>query len=187
MTVADIKKYKDSLYSALSRDLSDFEKNFLLIAAGVLTFSITFIKDIVEVPQAAFLPCLFAGWILFALSVGIMMLTFIKSAYASDELWFKVDEILLEIDKIEDTDTLDKQEVQRIKLATNKILIHRKSQLRIMRYSAIASFLAGLVVFGFFVGDNLMIEKESKPAGHGDQVTIDKRSGSVMLNDWKLT
>ena len=104
MTVADIKKYKDSLYSALSRDLSDFEKNFLLIAGGVLAFSITFIKDIVEVPQSAFLPCLFIGWALFALSVGIMMLTFIKSAYASDELWFKVDAILLEIDKIDDAD-----------------------------------------------------------------------------------
>ena len=171
----------------MSRDLSDFEKNFLLIAAGVLTFSITFIKDIVEVPESAFLPCLFIGWALFALSVGIMMLTFIKSAYASDELWFKVDEILLEIDKIEDTDTLEKQDVQRIKLETNKILIHRKSQLRIMRYNAIAAFLVGMVVFGFFVGYNLTTEKESKPAGHSDQVTIDKRSGSVMLNDWKLS
>jgi hypothetical protein len=187
MTVADIKKYKDSLYSALSRDLSDFEKNFLLIAAGVLTFSITFIKDIVEVPQSSFLPCLFIGWTLFALSVGIMMLTFIKSAYASDELWFKVDDILMEINKFEDTDAVEKQEVQRIKQETNQILIHRKSQLRRMRYGAIAAFLAGMVVFGFFVGYNLMIEQQPKPAGHSEEITIDKRSRTVMLNDWKLS
>ena len=49
MTVAELKKYKDNLYGSLSKELSDFEKNFLLITGGTLAFSITFIKDIVKV------------------------------------------------------------------------------------------------------------------------------------------
>ncbi|HMH21212.1 MAG TPA: hypothetical protein VK563_05530 [Puia sp.] len=164
MTVADVRKYKDNLYAALSRDLSDFEKNFLFIAAGILTFSITFIKDIVKVDQAGFLVCLFIGWFLFAASVGLMMLTLIRSAYASDEIWFQIDAYLIGKGKVEDEDTLDAAEVREIKNQSNTILIRRKSQLRNMRNGAISCLLTGLVCFGFFVAINLWQENHAAAA-----------------------
>src|SRR5882724_1172014 len=180
MTVADVRKYKDNLYAALSRDLSDFEKNFLLIAAGVLTFSITFIKDIVKVEQAGFLPFLFLGWFLFALSVALMMFTFIKSAYASDEIWFQIDTFLLSKNKVEDSDTLEAADILRIKTESNTTLTTRKSELRKMRYGAIGCFLAGFISFGFFVAVNLTHENHAageKPAG---------ASQSFPLNDLSI-
>jgi hypothetical protein len=86
MKVGDIQKYKENLYSALSRDLSEFEKNFLLIAAGLLTFSITFIEQIVTLETAEFLFLLFLSWFLIALAIGLMMFTFLQSAYACDKI-----------------------------------------------------------------------------------------------------
>jgi hypothetical protein len=46
MNVGDLKKYKDNCYTALSRDITEFEKNFLFVSAGILAFSTTFIKTL---------------------------------------------------------------------------------------------------------------------------------------------
>src|ERR1035437_9413383 len=94
MDIAYLRKYKDSLYSALSREFAEFEKNFLLISAGLLAFSITFINDIVDLEIAEWIYALFIAWLLIAVSIGLIMFSFIKSAYASDELLTMVDENL---------------------------------------------------------------------------------------------
>ena len=44
MDVEHLKKYKDNCYSALSRDLTEFEKNFLLVAGGTLAFLLHSLK-----------------------------------------------------------------------------------------------------------------------------------------------
>jgi len=187
MKVSSAKKYKDSLYAALSRDLADFEKNFLLIAAGVLTFSITFIKDIVNVTEAEGLFFLFLGWFGFTLAVGLLMFTFLRSAYASDEISFKIEAKLQEFGKTEDEAELDEGQTSDIKAAARQILLRSKTQLKGLRYGAIAVFLCGFLSFGGFVAFNLSQEatKAKLPAPGTIQLSEDGKSATV--GGWKLT
>lgn len=185
MKVADAKKQKDNLYAALSRDLSDFEKNFLLIAAGVLTFSITFIKDIVNIAEACCLVLLFLGWGGFALAVGLMMFTLIRSAYASDEISFAIEDYLRQNDKWEPEEELDRDQSIAIRQTAEQIFRKRKKQLKRLRYWAIGAFLAGFVFFGVFVAGNLLHEAGA-PQKVVTKFIIDSASRSVTVDGWKM-
>jgi hypothetical protein len=186
MKVSDIKKYKESLYAALSRDLADFEKNFLLIAAGVLTFSITFIKDIVNISEARCLALLFFAWGGFALAVGLMMFTLIQSAYASDEISFAIEDYIQKKDKWEADDDLDAGQTREIRILAEKIFRKRKCWLKVLRYAAIAVFLIGFACFGYFVADNLSREASSKKAA-STTLQVDKAARTVTVDGWKLS
>lgn len=187
MKVSSAKKYKDGLYAALSRDLADFEKNFLLIAAGVLTFSITFIKDIVNVTVAEGLFFLFVGWFGFTLAIGLLMITFLRSAYASDEISLKVETKLQEFGKTEDEDELDDSQTSDIKTAARQILLKSKAQLKTLRYCAIAAFLGGFLSFGGFVAYNLSQEAtKTRPLAPGT-IELSKDGKTVSVGGWKLT
>jgi hypothetical protein len=187
MKVSSAKKYKDSLYAALSRDLGDFEKNFLLIAAGVLTFSITFIKDIVNVTEAEGLFFLFLGWFGFTLAVALLMVTFLRSAYASDEISLKVETKLQEFGKTEDEDELDASQTSDIKTEARQILLKSKTQLKALRYAAIAAFLIGFLSFGGFVAFNLSQEAAKVKSPAPGTIELSKDGKSATVGGWKLT
>jgi hypothetical protein len=187
MKVSSAKKYKDSLYAALSRDLADFEKNFLLIAAGVLTFSITFIKDIVNVTEAEGLFFLFLGWFGFTLSVGLLMFTFLRSAYASDEISLKVEAKLQEFGKMEDDEDLDDSQTSDIKTAARAILLKSKGQLKGLRYGAIAAFLIGFLAFGGFVAFNLSQEAAKARSPAPGAIELSKDGKSAIVGGWKVS
>lgn len=157
-TVKELKEYKTRLYSSLSRDLSDFEKNFLFISAGILAFSITFIKDIVRIDTAVYINILFLSWALIAISVGLMMFTFIKSAYSSDKLWFIIDDFQAANNLYIDTDKVSPGDFTNIKEQINKVFKKSKTELKYMRYAAISFFLSGLSLFGFFTAINTYAE-----------------------------
>jgi len=186
MKVAVAKKYKDSLYEALSRDLAEFEKNFLLIAAGVLTFSITFIKDIVNIDKATLLATLFIGWLGFTIAVGLIMVTFLQSAYASDEISLMIENYLQQYGKLNEDDELDEKQSQEIRLQTRQVLIDRKASLKGLRQLAIACFLVGFASFGFFVAYNLVQEKQQQ-SEEFPAVRIGKDVHSAKVGDWMLT
>src|ERR1700680_891113 len=101
MKVSDLRDYKKNLYGSLSRELSDFEKNFMLIAGAILTFSVTFIKDLVNIETAQYILCLFIAWSLIAISVGLMMFTFVWSSNSSDAIWKITDDFLIKINKFD--------------------------------------------------------------------------------------
>src|SRR5690242_15929499 len=118
MKVEDLKAYKSSLYSGLSKDLADFEKNFLLIAAAIFTFSLTFIKDIVKISDAQYLFVLFIAWGFSALSVGLMMYAFLYSVNTSNLLWKVVDDFLIAKDLLKEGVTLSEDDGTVIKKTT---------------------------------------------------------------------
>ncbi len=192
MTVGELKTYKDALYTALSRDLSEFEKNFLFIAAGILTFSVTFIKDIVNVQHADFLSCLYIGWFLFAASTGLLMFSFLRSANGSDDLWNAVDQFVLQSNKFNNDEKLTDAEARDIRTQINTILKSCKKTLSNIRFSAIFCFLLGLCFFGFFTGYNILQEnqaaKQEKAAALirqksslGKSFQIDETDSSLLI------
>ncbi|MCW3109079.1 MAG: hypothetical protein JWQ09_3585, partial [Segetibacter sp.] len=137
MNVEHLKKYKDNCYSALSRDLTEFEKNFLLISGGILAFSITFIKDIIKVSEADCLIFLFVAWGLIIVSIGIMMHTFLKAANASDLLWKTADDFIEKHSLYDDVMSLSDTQCKEVKENINAILYPSKSYLRSLRKCAV--------------------------------------------------
>ena len=158
MNVKHLKEYKDSCYSALSRDLTEFEKNFLLVAGAILAFSITFIKDIIKISEAQYLFLLFVGWGFIIISIGLMMHAFLKSANDSEELWKIADDYIIENNFFNDEKTLNDDECKDIKGKINTILSPSKKNLKNIRKDAVLCFLIGVVSFSIFVGINLLRE-----------------------------
>jgi len=187
-TVKDLKEYKTRLYGSLSRDLSDFEKNFLLISAGILAFSITFIKDIVKIESALYISILFVSWLLIAISIGIMMFTFIRSAYASDNLWFIIDDFQAANNLFIDTDKIAPEDFSDIKRQTSKAFKKSKKQLKYMRLSAITLFLLGLSLFGFFTGINIYRENHNtKEINNPVSILYDTKTKKITIKDVKFS
>ncbi|GEO05170.1 hypothetical protein AAE02nite_28340 [Adhaeribacter aerolatus] len=189
MTIKELKEYKARLYNSLSRDLAEFEKNFLFISTGTLAFSITFIKDIVKIETAIYLQLLFTSWGFITLATGIMMFTFIRSAYASDKLWFAVDTFQIQQNKFNDADTITQAEATTIKSQTNTILKSSKVILRRLRYLAIACFILGLIFFGYFTGVNIYQENQKSPnkKKNGLIINFNSKTKQFNINDIKFT
>ncbi len=160
MTVSDLKKYKDNLYSSLSRDLSEFEKNFLLISGGILAFSITFIKEIVSIDEASCLILLYISWGLIIVAIGLMMITFLKSSVASDKLWSAVDNFIITNKLYKDEDVLETEQVDTVKKDINSIFYKSKNQLKRIRFISVASFIVGVTFLSVYVSINLTNENK---------------------------
>ena len=175
MTVLDLKNYKQSLYTSLSRDLSEFEKNFLLISGGILAFSITFIKEIVEIDKALFLEFLYLSWGLIIISIALMMLTFLKSSNASDKLWLVVDDFLVSNSLFKDETILEEPVAKSIKTSVNTVFHKNKIALKKLRYSAVINFIFGVAFLAFYVSLNLSNENANKPKNK-----IDLNNSSVV-------
>jgi hypothetical protein len=177
MIVKDLKTYKDDCYAALSRDLTEFEKNFLLVSGGILTFSISFIKDIIKIANAEFLAFLFIGWGSIIVSIGIMMYAFLKSADASDHLWKLTDDFIVENSLYNEAENLSDSQAKAIKSKTSPFLNKSKGRLKNLRRWAVGFFLLGVFSFSLFVSINLVLEK--KTSSH----KIEKPIKDIFLND----
>lgn len=160
MKVKDLKSYKNNLYTSLSRDLNEFEKNFLLISVGLLAFSITFIKEIVKIEVAENLFLMYLSWGLIILSISLMMFAFLKSSNASDNLWKTVDDFIISNQLYDDESDLNNDQVSKIKTNVNKIFYENKSVLKTIRYTAVSSFILGLIFLSIYVSLNLTIENK---------------------------
>jgi hypothetical protein len=160
MKIKALNEHKKSLYEALCRDLTEFEKNFLFIAAGILAFSITFIKEIVKLDTSHFLFLLFLSWALIIGAIGVMMFTFLKSSKASDDLWKAADDFIQQHKLYDDEIEMTDQQCDEIKTTLSKIRYPVKDQLRTNRQIAIWLFLVGLVSLSIYVGINIFKEKQ---------------------------
>jgi hypothetical protein len=172
MTVSDLKKYKDNLYTSLSRDLSEFEKNFLLISGGILAFSITFIKEIVKIDEASCLILLYISWGFIILSIGLMMFAFLKSSIASDELWSIVDDFIISNQLYKDDDILNDNQVNIIKHDVNVVFYRNKKKLKIFRFISVASFIVGITFLAIYVSVNLSNENKNKSKNKADIINL---------------
>jgi hypothetical protein len=182
MTVADLKKYKDSCYSALSRDLTEFEKNFLLIAGGILAFSTTFIKDIVKLSSLVWLPLLFCAWAFIIVSIGLMMSAFLKSASASDKLLNTLAEFEEAHTLHRDAEELTDEQFIDIKGKLSTILKDSKSELKAFRNWAVRLFLVGILFFAGFIAINLLHEQRNAEKGE-NKIEITKGKQTVTITE----
>jgi len=155
MKVKDINDHKTAQTNSLSRNLSEFEKNFLWLSGAILAFSITFIQKIVEVEVSTCLFLLYFSWGLIIVSMGIMMLTFIKSSMASDEIWKILDDFLIEKNLARSEDDIPEDDSKKIKAKVNETFYKRKAELKRMRFGAIGFFIAGLLLLLIYVSVNL--------------------------------
>ncbi len=176
MKVKDLKNYKSNLYTSLSRDLSSFEKNFLLISGGILAFSITFIREIVEIDVAEHLILLYLSWGFFIISIGLMMYTFLKSSNASDDLWKIVDDFIITNQLYNDESDIDDNQVDTIKKEVNRTFYRNKTILKSIRFVSVFAFICGLILLGVFVAINLNNENNGKH----DEKGFTKSSDTVL-------
>ena len=169
MKASKLNEYKSSLNSALSRDLSEFEKNFILISGAILAFSITFIKEIVKIEHAQNLWLLYTSWAFIIISIGLMMFAFLKSAKDCDKLWKVTDDFIIANKLYDDEADLTINQADLIKNQINTPFYESKSQLKIFRNIAVSSFIIGIIFLSLFTAINLSHENKS---------TIDKTENS---------
>jgi hypothetical protein len=160
MKVKELKDYKSSLFASLSRNLSEFEKNFLLISGGILAFSITFIKEIVKIESASNITFLFISWAFIIISIGLMMYAFLRSSLASDELWALVDKFILKDKLFNDEQELSGEQITEIKFEVNNIFYESKKKLKYLRFISVGTFLVGLIFLSIYVSINLTQENK---------------------------
>jgi len=158
MNVGDLKAYKTELYTALSRDLAEFEKNFLLLSTGIFAFTISFIKDIVKIETAINLCSLYTSWVFLALAIGLMMFTFVLSANASDEITKTINQFQITHQIFDNAAIVPDAQVPTIKQDTYVIWNRAKKRLRVTRYGAIVFFIAGILFLIFYVSSNITSE-----------------------------
>ncbi|MEO5985117.1 MAG: hypothetical protein ABIP80_06395 [Ferruginibacter sp.] len=151
MTVEELDVYKKELNAAFSRELSEFKKNFLLIAAGILAFSITFIKEIIKLDSSNYLYYLFCSWGLIIFSIALMMLTYLKSAKERDVIWKQVDDFIIDDELYTKDIKLNIEQTHKIKTAVNATRYREKKELRGMRLTAVGTFIIGLISLALLV------------------------------------
>jgi len=161
MKVEKLNDYKNNLNSALSRDLSEFEKNFLLISGATLAFTITFIKEIVKIESAQNLCLLYISWVFIIISIGLMMYAFLKSANDCDKLWKIVDDFIYENKLFDDKYDLTSIQADSIKKQINETYYGSKSSLKGIRKSSVISFVLGIIFLALFTSINLNFENKS--------------------------
>lgn len=162
MKVGKLKDYKDELYKAMCRDITEFEKNFLLISTGLLAFTITFIKDIVKVDQSTLLWLLFIGWGCIITAVSLMMFAFLKSAWDSDRLAKISDDYVLTNNLYDDEADLTATQWAAWRGPLTARYLRSKRQLKRLRVTAVCFFIAGMVCISGYVGKNLAKEVKEK-------------------------
>lgn len=155
MKVKELKEYKQSLYASLSRELANFERNFLLISGAVFSFSITFLNEVITLKGAEVLWLLFVSWGCFIVSIFLMMWTYLYSANSSDKLNQKVGEFIMENNLFNENMTLSSSKEKDLRIELDSIFYNCKANLRYMRYFAVGMFVIGLVALSIFVGFNI--------------------------------
>jgi hypothetical protein len=185
MKVLKLNNYKDSLYTALSRDIAAFEKNFLLISGGLLAFSITFIKEVVRIDHSILLGFLFTSWALIILSIGIMMFTYLVSYNASNRISERADAFLMEENLFDDEKDLTEVQSRQIKNDLIKILYSNKKILKCLRTLAVIFFLIGLCSLSIFVSFNIVKENNAPriPIKKEKGITLKLDSLEIISND----
>ena len=182
MTVAEIKEYKGSLTADLARDLSSFETNFILLAGGLLAFSITFIKDIVKIQEAGLICLLFLGWGLLAVALGMMMYTWLYSSNASHEIWKRADDFMTTQKLFKDDIELTDIQAEDLKKQINDYFLPAKRRLKRLRNFAVTIFLIGLAAVAIFVGSNLLKENHSPQPISGETRYLLFGKDSLRIN-----
>jgi hypothetical protein len=158
----------------------------------MLAFTITFIKDIVNVHVASELNLLFIGWMSILTSIGLMLSTHMISAYSGKRVWKLVDDYLTKNQKIRPEEVLTDGEYKKVKSLIMEEINPSATRLKQFRRSAIITFLFGVLAIGLFCGLNLhrenssgLKEKESQKATAKGRIVIENVTVEMQDNPIK--
>ena len=129
-----LQHYRDILVEARSNAQKSFDKHLLSLSGGALGISIAFVKDIIGNKQAVLTQFALGAWILWTLSVTLVLVSFFTSRKAFDKAIRQLDD-------------------DKIYAEHPGGLLDRLTSL--LNYAAGASFLVATASFIYFLSQNL--------------------------------
>ena len=96
-----IRNYKKDLQEGIRYSIGKLDDQILYISSGALALSLSFIKDLVPLSQAIYLPLLFFSWISLTLSISLSLYSHLHSYNAHEKQISRLEngEDLLDEDK----------------------------------------------------------------------------------------
>lgn len=138
-------EYRQFLVAALERSQTEYDKAVISLSSGALGISFAFIKDFIkDQPQST--EYLYAAWIMWALSICIVLISYYSSSLSSDTLIRKIDETISKVEIYSNDTTPDKpKRWTSIKIRITKIL----------NLLSGVFFILGIASLIFFINKNL--------------------------------
>ncbi len=162
MKAEKLLKFKTTISSDSAREIDNFEKNFLFLSTGFLSFTLVFIKDIFKIAESECIFLLQLSWGSLIISIGLIMFTFLKSQWDCDKAWNYLDDQLTTLKIDEDDDLITKEAYLEIKYNINNRLSSSKKHLKNIRMLAICFFLIGLTLMAYFININFYNTKSNE-------------------------
>lgn len=173
MTLEDLLKYKGSVSDDINAEANMFSKNFLLVAGGLLAFSITFIKEIITLNTAAYLWLLYCSWGLIIISIAMIIYTTLYSTNLSGRMVLEINDYCDKNDINDDDQKVDKEgklipivipkeHALAIRENNRKLLNRSKIVLKRLRAWAARFFCTGLIFLFGFITINISNNKQTK-------------------------
>lgn len=157
-------EYRRKLWDDIKSSTDSFDKYMLTFSSGALGLSVAFLKDVVPLSKAIWVPCLLSSWVAFVLCIMVTLISFRFSIRALENSGPLLDAYYLE----KDTDAYNKH----LKTFAAKAIDW-------CAYSGIILFVLGLVFTMMFVGVNI---KEAKAMS--DNETRTKETPTVKTMDF---
>lgn len=161
MKVKDLQESRTKLYGSLSRDIADFEKNFLLISSGLLAFSITFIKDIIKPDVSKFILILYSSWLAIIIAISLILYAFYYSYSASNNIM----RTIIDFQKNNNLYNPDADIPQNLETiirdTVNTLNKGAVDTLKKMRASAMIALVLGLLLLGTYTALNITINDKN--------------------------
>jgi hypothetical protein len=148
----ECKRERDDAHKTLNKEQSEFDKQLLTLSAGFLGLALAFIKDVVPLKDAIHLWALYAGFILLALCVFAVLISFqfsIIGHFSLKGYW----------DKKQEYHSAPQDQQSKLSAELNKIrdgIIKHDRQLKFVNRGISGSlFSLGVVVLVYFVITNI--------------------------------
>lgn len=160
MQEADKEKLMLENIKASKKDLSEFDRNFLIVVTGILAFTVTFIKDIVNIREAKFIIFLLLSWVFIALSLGFIIISYYLSARENMRLYNFLDRYLFYHKNFN------------LNEFKNLYLNHKFGAFYIRKLS-IFSFLIGLILLFIFLIVNFYLGNKISSKDYQNSINIE--------------
>jgi len=142
MKLKELKQLREHYSKSSKETLIDFDKNFFWVTTGLFAFTVTFIKDIVNIKSAHWVIFLLISWLFFAFAIGFIILSYYLSAIDEGVIFNRLEHI---ISQYPDEENL---EVKTPKLAEDEAWKFN------CRFLSILAFLCGILSLGIFLTIN---------------------------------
>ncbi len=176
--------YKNVISTDSNREISNFEKNFLFLSTGFFSFTLVFVKDILDINESKLIFLIQFSWLSLVISIGLIMFTFLKSQWVSDNAWDYLDAKLAILAIDDENDPVTKDSYNEIKTVINNRFKDAKKSLKKIRLLAIFFFLLGIILMASFININFY---NSKTNEHGQKTATISACKSATCKATKST